>query len=831
VITAICRSHSPFVDLEFEHQPLTQSRLALSYGTLWPGLLASRRDKFAAPVITDSDSETLTRVRLQLRGRVQGVGFRPFVYRTAQSLGLSGWVRNDALGVLLEAEGPLRAVKTFIEKVVNEPPAPGSVDDWNQESCAVLHDTGFVIVASQSEGPKLATLLPELATCAQCLRELSDPSNRRYHYPFTNCTHCGPRFTIIRSLPYDRPNTTMAHFTQCADCQREYDDPNDRRFHAQPNACPVCGPQLSYVDAARKVLGWREHALALAVEAIAAGSIVAVQGLGGFHLMVDATNDSAVRRLRQRKHRWEKPLAVMLQHTEQVREHVEVPALVAALLTSTEAPIVLCRKHEQSSIAASVAPDTPYLGVMIASNPLHHLLLQRLQRPVVATSGNLSEEPICIDPEQAQQRLAGIADGWLVHDRPIERHMDDSVMHLIGGSPQFLRRARGFAPLPVAVPASDRVVLALGGHQKNTIALAVRDRVFVSQHIGDLDSLETREASERVVRDFLELYAVKPDVVAHDLHPDYASSKLAEALTSSGGWLAGVLRLAVQHHHAHLAACLADAGHEGRALGVIWDGSGLGLDGTLWGGEFLLGDAHGFERLAALKPYPLLGGEAAARDPRRAALSLLASAIGPEGFDAEDLPCVASIPAHDRALLRRMFASQSSSPMTSSVGRLFDAVAALCGLVTSASFEGRAGMLLESHCGAIAGEHYPLPCVGVDAATASEAAAPRYWLDTAPLIQAVVADVRAGAGATVVATRFHAALVAAVLEIADRAGADCVALSGGCFQNRVLTEACVSALQKKKLKVVIHRRLPPNDGGLCLGQALVARAASHPSSE
>lgn len=775
---------------------------------------------------TDADSEKPTRVRLRLRGRVQGVGFRPFVYRMAQVLELCGWVRNDALGVLLEVEGPERAVKTFKERVVQEPPSPASVDDWSEEPCELRQELGFVIIASQSEGNKLATILPELATCEQCLRELYDLSNRRYRYPFTNCTHCGPRFTIIRSLPYDRPNTTMAHFELCGDCQREYDDPSDRRFHAQPNACPACGPQLSYVDAARKVLGRREQALALAVAAIAAGSIVAVQGLGGFHLMVDATNDLAVRRLRQRKHRWEKPLAVMLQHARQVQEHVAVPSGVYALLTSTEAPIVLCRKQNQSSIAASVAPDTHYLGVMIASNPLHHLLLQQLQRPVVATSGNLSEEPICIDPEQAQQRLAGIADGWLVHDRPIARHMDDSVMHLINGTPQFLRRARGYAPLPVAVPHSERVVLALGGHQKNTIALAVQDRVFISQHIGDLDSLETRNACERVVRDFLELYSVKPDIVAHDLHPDYASSKLAEAWTSRGGWLAGVPRLAVQHHHAHLAACLADAGHEGRALGVIWDGSGLGLDDSLWGGEFLLGDAHGFERLAAFKPYPLLGGEAAARDPRRAALALLASAMGTDGFDAEALPCLASIPARDRELLLKMFTSKVGSPMTSSVGRLFDAVAALCGLVTCASFEGRAGMLLESHCGVIEREHYPLPCVGVDAAVTAVTSAPRYWLDTAPLIQAVVADVRGGSGAPVVATRFHAALVAAVIEVVDLAGADCVALSGGCFQNRVLTEACVSALQKKKLKVVIHRRLPPNDGGLSLGQALVARAAS-----
>jgi hydrogenase maturation protein HypF len=470
-----------------------------------------------------------------------------------------------------------------------------------------------------------------------------------------------------------------------------------------------------------------------------------------------------------------------------------------------------------------VAPDTPFLGVMLASTPLHHLLLRDLQRPIVATSGNLSEEPICIDPEEAQTRLSSIADGFLIHDRPIERHMDDSVMHLVCDTPQFLRRARGYAPLPVTVPHSDRVVLALGAHQKNTIALAVEDRVFVSQHIGDLDSIETRKAGERVVRDFLRLYAATPDVVAHDRHPDYASTQLAEALTAKGALLEGAARVAVQHHHAHLVACLADACIEERALGIIWDGSGLGSDGALWGSEFLLGDAAGFERVASLKPYPLLGGEAAARDPRRAALALLATVFGSDAFDAEDLPCVASLAPSARAMLKRMFVNDVNCPKTTSMGRLFDAVAAICGLVTGPSFEGRAGMLLETHCQAIGESHYSLPVVDPDA-SAHSLHRPRFWLDPAPLIREVAADVRAGVNRTAIATKFHAALKMAVVELASRAQADHVVLSGGCFQNRVLTEACVSALQKKGHRAAIHRNLPPNDGGVSLGQALVARA-------
>ncbi len=770
----------------------------------------------------------IVRLRLRLRGRVQGVGFRPFVFRMAHSLDLGGWVQNDTQGVLLEVQGPRQTVEAFKASVTLAAPSPAKVDDFSEQWLPPEAESGFEIVASHSQGQATATILPEVATCSECLREIDDPANRRYQYPFTNCTHCGPRFTIIRSLPYDRPNTTMSQFTMCVDCRREYDDPLDRRFHAQPNACPVCGPQLRLVDAKSNDVITRQSAMYAAADVVRRGSILAVQGLGGFHLVVDATNESAVQTLRQRKHRWEKPLAIMVGNVGQAGQTVELTSQEQALLTSPEGPIVLCRKLAGCQIANGVAPDTPYLGVMLATTPLHHLLLTELQCPIVATSGNLSEEPICIDPEEATDRLAGIADAWLVHDRPIERHMDDSVVHVVAGAAQFLRRARGYAPLPIAVAHSDKVVLALGGHQKSTIALGIADRVFVSQHIGDLESYQTQQAFERVILDFLRLYAVTPEVVAHDSHPDYASTLHAEHLTASGGLLAGVPRVAVQHHHAHLAACLADANYYGQALGVIWDGSGLGPDGTLWGGEFLLGDSAGFRRVAAVMPYPLLGGEAAAREPRRAAIALLWRAFGPAIFSYDDLSCIAVTEKSERSLMQKMLDQAIGTPLTSSVGRLFDAVASLCGLVERSSFEGRGGMLLESHCDIADADGYPLPLV--EASGTGGAFEPRWWLDPTPLIRAVVADVRAGCSQQAIASRFHAALVAGMVGIAERIGAKVVALSGGCFQNRKLTEASTLALQQHQIRVLLHNQVPANDGGLSLGQTLVGRAIFRPGA-
>ena len=772
-----------------------------------------------------SDPSSDIRIRLRLRGLVQGVGFRPFVYRTARELGLSGWVLNDPQGVLLEAQGPDAKVNEFVNTVTTAAPSPARVDAFEKTACALSKGSLFTIIESDSHGSPSATILPELATCADCLRDIEDSENRRHGYAFTNCTHCGPRFTIIQSLPYDRPNTTMSGFSMCAECLREYSDPLDRRFHAQPNACSQCGPQLQLINSAFEALVEPQLALRAAAERVRSGRIVAVQGLGGFHLVVDATNEQAVRTLRERKHRWEKPLAVMVKSVEQALTCVQLTPEEAGLLQSAEGPIVLCRKRRDIGLSEAVAPDSPYLGIMLAATPLHHLLMNELNAPIVATSGNLSEEPICIDPKDATRRLASIADVWLVHDRPIERHMDDSVVHVIEQTPQFLRRARGYAPLPVIVPTTGPVVLALGGHQKSTVALAVEDRVFVSQHIGDLASYETQRAFERVVFDFLRLYAATPAIITHDLHQDYASTQFAERLTATGGPLEGVPCLAVQHHHAHLAACLADANHEGQALGVIWDGTGLGLDGTIWGGEFLYGDAFGFQRIAAVKPYPLLGGEAAAREPRRSALALLYGAFGSQIFNWNDLVCIAGTLKSERPLLKRILERQFGLLQTSSVGRLFDAVASLCGLVGSTSFEGRAGMLLESLCSTEASGSYPFPLLETPAPSQTTLT-PRWLLDPSPLITEIVSDLRAGCSTEIIATRFHATLVAAIVEVATRIGAQTVALSGGCFQNRVLTERSIKALAARNIQVLLHRQVPTNDGGLSLGQAVIARATT-----
>jgi hydrogenase maturation protein HypF len=765
----------------------------------------------------------LVRLRIRLRGRVQGVGFRPFVFRTARRLALSGWVLNDNRGVLLEVEGPQPLVDDFVAEVTTTAPVPAHVDGFEVVECTPQNGSGFAIVASEHEGATRATILPELAVCTDCRREIDDANNRRFGYAFTNCTHCGPRFTIIKALPYDRPNTTMSGFVMCSECRNEYDDPLDRRFHAQPNACPTCGPKLRFVNVAFEDVAEPTSAIIAAAERIRAGQIVAVEGLGGFHLVVDATNDAAVSTLRERKHRWEKPLAVMVASLEQALISVELSEVEASLLQGPEGPIVLCRKRENCALARGLAADTPYLGIMLATTPLHHLLMRELGLPIVATSGNLSEEPICIDPKEATRRLAGIADAWLVHDRPIERHMDDSVVHVVDGAPQFLRRARGYAPLPVPVPASDRVVLALGAHQKSTIALALGDQVFVSQHVGDLESYETKQAFERVVLDFIGLYRARPSVIAHDFHPDYASSQFAEQLTAPGGLLAGVSRMPIQHHHAHLAACLADNSHTGPVLGIIWDGTGLGLDGTIWGGEFLWGDAHGFERVASIKPYPLLGGEAAAREPRRSALALLYQTFGAQIFDWDDLFCIASTPKAERPLLKRILEQHTGTRYTSSVGRLFDAVGSLCGLVAEKSFEGRAGMLLETHFSDADAAPYPLS-LSETASRANPTIVPRFLLDPSPMVAEIVADVRSARRPEVIASRFHATLIAAVVEVATRVNASTVVLSGGCFQNRRLTALCIRALQARKIVVLVHRQVPTNDGGLSLGQAAVARA-------
>jgi hydrogenase maturation protein HypF len=825
----------------------------------------------------DDANHAQARLRVEIHGAVQGVGFRPFVYRLATELSLTGWVINDAQGVFIEVEGPAPVVRRFSERLPAEVPPRAIVQTITTAWLAPAGFTRFEIRHSDNSGAKTVLVLPDIATCPDCLAEVHDPANRRFGYPFTNCTNCGPRFTIIEALPYDRPNTTMRRFTLCPNCQTEYEDPLDRRFHAQPNACPACGPRLmlwtkdegqrpkdeasktdfssSFVVRHSSSIAQGADALRGVVEALRAGQIVAVKGLGGFHLVVDARNDAAIRRLRESKPRRAKPFALMARDLAQIRQFCEVSPEAEALLTSAEAPIVLLPQitNRKSQIANAVAPGNPSLGVMLPYTPLHHLLMQELDFPVVATSGNLSDEPICTDEIEARTRLAGIADAFLVHDRPIARHADDSVAWIVSGAPRLLRRARGYAPLPITLKEAVPTILAVGAHLKNTVSLSVGRQVFISQHIGDLETPEAMAAFERVIADFLRLYEARPVAIAHDLHPEYLSTKWAQTVSDEGRKTKDeteapfVLRppssVPVQHHHAHLAACLAENQVEGPALGVTWDGTGYGTDGTIWGGEFLLGDAAGYARVAHLRPFRLPGGDAAVKAPRRAALALLWELYGDAALAMDDLPPIRDLRPSERKLLAQMLAKGLNAPVTTSAGRLFDGVAALIGLHGAVSFEGQAAMALEF--AAEAGERgaYPMGLTKDEGRrtkdegrrtaddSSSDLHSPSFVLghssfvlDWQPLVAALLADLRRGVSQGIMAARFHNTLVAAIGRVAQDVGAARVALTGGCFQNRLLTERAAERLQRAGFEVLLHRQVPPNDGGISLGQVVVAAA-------
>ena len=776
-----------------------------------------------------------SRLRVEIHGAVQGVGFRPFVYRLATDAGLAGWVINDAQGVFIEVEGTRPVLEGFLGRLRTEKPPRAIVQSLEVDWLDPAGYEGFEIRHSDNSGVKTVIVLPDVATCPDCLAEVLDPGDRRYRYPFTNCTNCGPRFSIIQALPYDRPNTTMRRFIMCPACRHEYEDPRDRRFHAQPNACPVCGPQLRWYDGGSEGEGVGaqsppllegDAALLQAAALLRAGGTLALKGLGGFHLMVDARNAGAVARLRLRKQRGDKPFAVMACDLSQACTLCEIPPAAEELLGSAEAPIVLLRRLPTAPIAGEVAPDNPYLGVMLPYTPLHHLLLRELGFPVVATSGNLSDEPICTDENEARERLGRMADGFLVHDRPIARHVDDSVAWVVAGAPRLLRRARGYAPLPVMLPAAVPGILAVGAHLKNTVALSVGRQAFISQHIGDLETVEAMAAFERVIADFLRLYEATPVAIAHDLHPDYLSTRWAHEHAADGGERDRgdpVRLVGVQHHHAHLAACLAENGVDGKALGVIWDGTGYGTDGTIWGGEFLLGDAAGYRRAAHLRPFRLPGGEAAIREPARLAVDLLWELYGVEALAWEDLAPVRHLRPSDRSLLARMLSRGINSPVTSSAGRLFDAVAALLGLRQVVSFEGQAAMALEFAADESVTDAYSMP-IGGRPGRAEDDTSPLV-LDWAPLVRAILADLRAGLPVGMMAARFHNTLVEAIVSVAERIGERRVALSGGCFQNRLLVERAAHRLRTAGFEVLLHCQVPPNDGCISLGQIAVAAAA------
>ncbi len=719
--------------------------------------------------MTDTLTEAVERQRIRVRGVVQGVGFRPFVHRLATRLGLGGAVWNDGDGVVIEVEGPASAIAALAQALVEQPPPLSRIASVTKQRITPTGELAFVVAASRGGG-RTALVPPDVATCEDCLRELFDPGDRRFRYPFTNCTSCGPRLTIVTDVPYDRSNTTMAGFALCAECLREYEDPTDRRFHAEPIACPACGPRLSLP-------------LPEVVAALLDGAIVAVKGLGGYHLACDATSEEAVGRLRVRKRREEKPLAVMSPEPSLL---ADATAAELELLCSPAHPIVLVRRRPDAPLAAAVAPGTPWLGLMLPYTPLHHLLCTDVGRPLVMTSGNLTDEPIAFEDDEARQRLGDVADLFLTHDRPIHRRCEDSVVR--AGFP--MRRSRGYAPSALALPvATTRPLVGVGAELKSTFCVARGDEAFLSAHLGDLTGEEAYAAFRQDLELWLDMLGVEPAALACDLHPDYLSTRWA--------WDQGLPVVEVQHHHAHAAACLAEHGETDSALAIVLDGTGFGPDGTLWGGEVLRCDLTGFERVAHLEPVPLPGGETAVREPWRVAAAHLEHADRP-------------VPWERWTTVRQSL--EVNAPLSSGAGRLFDAAAAILGVRERISYEGQAAIELEHLAGDVAAA--PYPCVvsnGIIRGT--------------DLVAAAFDDLHAGRDRAQIAAAFHDGLAEAFATACIEAGgAGAVVLSGGCMQNLRLLASLRTRLEQAGLRVLSHAAVPPNDGGVSYGQAAVAAA-------
>jgi len=767
-----------------------------------------------------------------VRGAVQGVGFRPFVYRLANELHLTGWVNNTPQGVFIEVEGARRAVAEFKFRLPSEAPPLARIISIEARELAPLDFTTFEIRESGKSGSKTTIILPDIAVCSECLREMFDPSDRRYRYPFINCTHCGPRYSIIQRLPYDRPNTTMAAFKMCSNCQAEYQAPTDRRFHAQPIACPKCGPTAELWNPSGKVVARADEAIGTAIAALRDSKIVALKGLGGFHLLVNAGNSSAVHALRNRKKRGSKPFAVMFPSLESVKRSCETSLEECQLLLSPEAPIVLLWRKSCLEVSAEVAPGNPYLGAMLPYAPLHHLLMHDFGAPLVATSGNLSDEPICTDEHEALERLRGIADFFLVHNRPIARQVDDSVLRIINGREQVLRRARGLAPLPISLSTAHVGVLAFGGHLKNTVALSTDCGVVISQHIGDLDARPGADAFDRICSDIAQLYDVKPSLAVCDLHPDYYSTLRA---TESRLPL-----VRVQHHLAHVLSCAAENETPPPYLGVAWDGTGYGGDGKVWGGEFFTVDESRIKHWGTILPIPLIGGDAAAREPRRSALGVLWETFGEVTLAMADLPSITALNSREIEGFGGMLKRGINCKPATSMGRLFDAVSSLANLCQHNRFEGEAAMALEFSARNVRPEgayHFEWITAHHDAGardslliagrTADKndliSPPPQMYLDWRPVIRQIVEEVRTGIEAKYISARFHEGLAEAIVAGAKFSGQTTVVLSGGCFLNRLLTERTVKGLAEARLTAILHQRVPPGDGGISLGQLAALR--------
>jgi hydrogenase maturation protein HypF len=758
---------------------------------------------------------TIKRARISVRGVVQGVGFRPFVYRLAVERHLTGWVKNTSGAVEIEAEGNPEDLQAFLNELQRLAPPAARIEDINVSHSEPAGDAHFEILESEPRPDHYQLVSPDIATCPDCRREIFDPADRRYRYPFTNCTNCGPRFTIIQDIPYDRPRTTMREFQMCPDCEREYHDPANRRFHAQPNACPVCGPRLRLVDAHGKPAG-RGDPLRKAAALLREGKILAVRGLGGFQLACDATDPAAVATLRERKHRPAKPLAVMMATIAEVRRHANISAEEAALLQSPEAPIVLVPwKKAESTITPGVAPALDRLGVMLPYTPLHHLLLRDTDRPLVMTSGNLSEEPIARDNDEALRRLGNIADYFLLHNRGIYARYDDSVFTTENGRPAAVRRARGYAPYPIILPFTSRQVLACGAELKNTFCLTRDNHAFLSQHIGDMENEETLEHFENTVELYKRLFRVQPEVIACDLHPEYLPSKYAHTLSAE----TGLPLVPVQHHHAHIVSCMVENGVREPVIGVAFDGVGYGTDGAIWGGEFLVADWRGFQRAGHFQYVPMPGGAAAIKKPYRMACGYLYVLSG-----NRNPPKRLQIGAEEAGIILRQLERNINCPPTSSAGRLFDAAAAITGLRREIDYEAQAAIELEMAAPPDFVEDR-LTAYGYEIAADGGMRVVRL----SRLLGGLLYDVEAGVGVPEVSLKLHNTVaritVDMCLSIAGGTGLKTVALSGGVFQNRLLLRLTRSKLEQAGFSVLSHHLVPCNDGGLALGQAVIASFA------
>ncbi|HTY55653.1 MAG TPA: carbamoyltransferase HypF [Candidatus Binataceae bacterium] len=747
-----------------------------------------------------------SRRRISVTGIVQGIGFRPFVWSLATRHHLGGFVANDSRGVIIEVEGDHTNIARFMEALVLEVPPLAVIENVASSAIAPTGGAEFAIVESQNHGERQVLVSPDIATCEDCLREIFDPADRRYRYPFTNCTNCGPRLTIIRDVPYDRAATTMSGFAMCRDCAREYRDPRNRRFHAQPVCCPACGPRLRLIG--RDGAVQPGDPISAAAELLRTARIIAIKGLGGYHLAALAHNEAAVARLRSRKNREEKPFAVMVPDLAAARVLTELDPLEEQSLASSRKPIVLLPRRVEGALARSVAPRNRFVGLMLPYTPLHHLLCEALRAPFVLTSGNLSDEPIAYDDSDAVRRLSAVADFFLTHDRPIHTRTDDSVVRVMRGRETPIRRSRGYAPQPIGLRwRVERPILGCGAELKNTFCLAKNRHAFMSHHIGDLENFQTLRAFRDGIEHYRRLFEIEPHVVAFDLHPEYLSTKYALELD-------GVELVGVQHHHAHVAACLADNGEEGPAIGVAFDGLGYGLDGTLWGGEFMIADLTAFERAGYFAPVPMPGGTAAIKHPWRMAAAYLDAVYG------ADIPNQLEVITRHRqwSQIVRLARTRLNSPLTSSVGRLFDAVASILGVRDSVTYEGQAAVELEQIARVDERFAYPL----------QSATSLPFVVSSTELIRAIVENIEAGAPTDAIAARFHNTLARIIVDgccaIRAERGVALVALSGGVFQNQLLLTRALPMLEEAGFRVLTHRRVPTNDGGISLGQVAVAAA-------